>query len=73
MTGNSAAVTRRKVMQWGAAAAAGVCARRALPSPTGAKPAFRLTRLNQFGYDQVDLAPGPLQRQFEQNHALLLG
>jgi hypothetical protein len=37
------------------------------------RPAFKPTLLNQVGYGQVDFAPGPAQRQFEENHALLLG
>src|SRR5437868_3996527 len=29
-------------------------------------------RLSEFGYGEVQLAPGPQQRQFEENHELLL-
>jgi uncharacterized protein len=64
-------LSRRKILQWGAAAAAGACTRQAFPAQA-ARPAFRPTRLTQFDYGQVDLAPGPLQTQFEQNHELLL-
>jgi uncharacterized protein len=68
-------VTRRKVLRWGATAAAGALARRAAMAETptqSRRPAFKPTLLNQVSYAQVDLAPGPTQRQFEENHELLL-
>jgi uncharacterized protein len=46
---------------------------RALTSADKQRPAFKPTLLNQVNYAQVDLAAGPAQRQFEENHALLLG
>ena len=62
-------------MGWGATATAGVCvsrAARALASGAAPRPAFRPTLLNQVAYSQVDLEPGPAQRQFVETHELLL-
>ena len=63
-------------MRLGAAAAAGACAHRAVATIAGSdqqRPAFKATLLNQVDYGQVELSAGPTQRQFEENHALLLG
>ncbi len=62
------------MLQWGAAATVGVCARGAAPLLAETKPQakFKTTLLNQVDYAQVELAPGPAQRQFEENHELLL-
>jgi uncharacterized protein len=69
-------LTRRKMLQWSTAAAVGVCARRGMPAWTDASTrrpaAFRPTLLSEFDYGQVELASCPAQRQFEQNHELLL-
>ena len=69
-------LTRRGVIRWGASATAGLCIRNAVPSWAGTgipRPAsFRPTLLSEVEYGQVELAPGPAQRQFEQNHELLL-
>jgi uncharacterized protein len=56
-------ITRRKLLQR-TTALAGICTAHgfALAKPT----------LSQFDYGEVQLAPGPLQRQFEENHHLLL-
>jgi len=45
------------------------------PASTGnarQRPAFKPTLLNQVTYAQVELAPGPTQRQFEETHEVLL-
>jgi len=63
-------------LRLGAAAAAGACAHRAVATIAGSdqqRPAFKATLLNQVDYGQVELSAGPTQRQFEENHALLLG
>lgn len=67
-------MTRREMLQWGAAATAAVCATNAVPAfaETKRPAAFKATLLNQVDYAQVDLAPGPMQRQFDENHELLL-
>jgi uncharacterized protein len=77
--GQTRGLTRRNVLRWGAAATAGVCARgaawgRALGQAGSdeQRPAFKATRLNPADYARVDLAAGPTQRQFEENHQLLL-
>ncbi|MBZ5581906.1 MAG: glycoside hydrolase family 127 protein [Acidobacteriia bacterium] len=64
-------LSRREALRAGALFAAG--ARAAL----GQERANRAGRspsevLRQFAYNQVQLAPGPLQRQFEENHSLFL-
>jgi len=61
-------------MQWGAAAAAGICAAHGIPAWPGTMPdqPFKAMTLSEFGYGQVAFEPGPLQRQFEENHQLLL-
>jgi uncharacterized protein len=68
-------VTRRTVLGWGAAAA-GCGAGRAIPAfastTATAHPAFQPTHFDEVHYSQVSLDPGPMQTQFEQNHALLL-
>ena len=56
-------ITRRKLLQ-GTTALAGICAGRSF--------ARERPILSQFDYGEVELAPGPLQRQFEENHQLLL-
>ncbi len=68
------AVTRRQALRWTATAGAVLATTRTLPAFARAapRPAFRPTLLAQVDYAQVDLAPGPLQRQFEENHQLLL-
>lgn len=62
------------MLQWSAIAAAAVRpGALAWADATIRQPAaFRPTLLSEFGYGQVELAPGPAQRQFEQNHELLL-
>lgn len=61
--------TRRQILK---TAALGV-ASRALPSlASAAHPAFQPTVFDEVEYGQVDLAAGPMQTQFEQNHELLL-
>jgi DUF1680 family protein len=61
-------------MQWGAAAAAGICAAHGVPAWPGTKQdyPFNAMPLSEFGYGQVAFEHGPLQRQFEENHQLLL-
>lgn len=75
MPNRSSSFTRRKILQWGAAATAGLCA------SGGSQPVFgnELDKkadlsapLSEFGYSQVQFAPGLLQQQFEENHQLLL-
>jgi uncharacterized protein len=76
MKNRSLDISRREVLRWGAAASAGVCARRAVAGLANGelqRTAFKPTQLNQVGYWQVDFEPGPMQRQFEENHELLLG
>jgi uncharacterized protein len=59
--------TRRRLLQWSALSAAlPLSARAARPNPEAAAP------LSQMNYRQMRLAPGPLQSQAQQNHALLL-
>lgn len=67
-------ITRRGALKWGAVAAAGCCASHTLPAFASAisKPVFAPTLLDEVDYAQVELDPGPLQAQFEQNHQLLL-
>jgi len=60
----------------GVAATAGVCTRRAvagLAGGTGERPIFKATKLNQVAYGQVNFEAGPMQKQFKENHELLLG
>lgn len=67
-------ISRRSAMRLGAAAAAGVCTAHGVPAwpkSTQNHP-FKATPLSEFGYGQVALEPGPMQRQFEENHQLLL-
>ena len=75
MRKRSLKVTRRKVLQWGAAASAALATQRAAKAIGAAapqRPAFKPTLLNQVSYAQVDLAPGPTQRQFDQTREILL-
>lgn len=78
MKKHSCAVTRRTVLRLGAAAAAGCAASHAIPVFANANtgiadhPQFQPTVFDEVDYGQVDLAPGPMQTQFEQNHELLL-
>jgi uncharacterized protein len=62
--------TRRQVLKTVALGAAS----RALPAFASAatRPAFQSTVFDEVEYGQVELAAGPMQTQFEQNHALLL-
>lgn len=63
------------MLQWSATATAAAVRPGALAwAEATIRPpaAFRPTLLTEFGYGQVELAPGPAQRQFEQNHELLL-
>ncbi len=66
-------ITRRGALKLGAAAA-GCCASHALPAAAKvlSRPAFEPTLFDEVDYAQVELDPGPLQTQFEQNHQLLL-
>jgi uncharacterized protein len=60
--------TRRQLLQWSVLSAALPLAVRAeRPGYAGAAP------LAQMNYRQMQLAPGPLLNQAQQNHALLLG
>src|ERR1700688_646598 len=60
--------TRRQLLQWSVLSAALPLAVRAeRPGDAGTTP------LAQMNYRQMQLAPGPLQNQAQQNHALLLG
>ena len=74
MRNRSLKITRREALQWGAAAAAGISSQRsiALAASASRRPAFKPTLLNQVTYAQVELAPGPTQRQFEETHEVLL-
>lgn len=74
MRDRSLKITRREALRLGTAAVAGICARRTAQAVVAPQtsPAFRPTLLNQVEYAQVELAPGPTQRQFEENHQLLL-
>jgi uncharacterized protein len=68
-------MTRRGLLKSGATAAAGVCARRIAMASMATethRPAFQPTLLNQVSYAQVDLAPGPTQRQFDSTLQVLL-
>ena len=47
-------------------------AARAIGTTALQRPAFKPTLLNQVYYAQVDLAPGPAQRQFDQTREILL-
>jgi uncharacterized protein len=60
-------VTRRDVLRRGTGAALGVFAGYARAAGTD-----KLDLLSQFEYGDVQLAPGPLQRQFEENRRLLI-
>ena len=68
------AFTRREALQWGGAVAVDLCAQRALPAfaRDAHFPAASTPYLSQFAYSQVELAPGRMQQQFEENHRLLL-
>lgn len=69
----SSKISRRQVLRTGAAAAAGCGVCHALPAlAVTAQPSFQPTLFDEVDYAQVSLDPGPLQTQFEQNHALLL-
>ncbi len=74
MEGNSIrqTITRRRALRLGAAVAAGCASGRACSAFAAARPAFQPTVFDEVEYSQVDLAPGPMQTQFEQNHDLLL-
>lgn len=61
--GEERTITRRKLLQR-TTALAGVCA--------GYNFAHAGPTLSEFGYGEVQLALGPLQQQFEENHELLL-
>src|ERR1700751_770538 len=66
--------TRREILWWGAAAAAGICAKKSEPV-FASEPDRRENApapLSEFGYSQVQFAPGLLQKQFDENHKLLL-
>ena len=68
-------MSRREVLRWGTAAAAGLAAGRAakaIGTASATQPAFKPTLLNQVAYAQVDLAPGPTQRQFDETHEVLM-
>jgi len=68
-------MTRREVLRLGVTATAAACAgRRAKAITTGVSqlPAFKPTLLNQVSYAQVDLAPGPTQRQFDETREVIL-
>ena len=67
-------ISRRRAMQLGAAAAAGVCTAHGAPARLRITQdqTFKATLLSEFGYGQIAFEPGPLQRQFEENHQLLL-
>ncbi len=68
-------ITRRRALTLGTVAAAGCAAGRALPAFASAdvtRPAFQPTVFDEVEYGQVELAAGPMQTQFEQNHELLL-
>lgn len=67
-------LTRRKTLKWGVAAAAGCCASHALSAAASVPGglSFQPTLFDEVDYAQVELDPGPLQTQFEQNHELLL-
>ena len=66
-------ITRRDALKHSARAVAAAV-------PLSAKPAAEvlgslptaLPQLSLFDYSQVELSPGPLQRQFDENHALVL-
>ncbi len=72
---NSSNVTRRQVLQWSATAAAGLYADGSIPAwaKTPERSVAQAAPLSEFSYAQVQLAPGRLQQQFEENHQLLLG
>ncbi len=74
MTKPDARITRRQALKMGAAATACLGAGRALPAfaSGGKRPSFQPTLFYEFDYADVDLGEGPMQRQFEQNHELLL-
>jgi uncharacterized protein len=75
MQNRSLKLTRRALLRSGATVAAGVCARRMATAYAGGephRPAFKSTLLNQVSYRQVDLAPGPTQRQFDETREVLL-
>ena len=61
---------RRTVLKYGALCAAAWGMPRTARSDAAAIPA---TPLSQLGYAQVQLAPGPLERQVRENHRLVLG
>ena len=61
-------LSRRSFLQSASLAAAAFCSRPALFAQTGG-----LVLLNEFGYGDVDLAPGLAQTQFEQTQSVLLG
>jgi DUF1680 family protein len=71
----SSNVTRRRVLRWSATAAAGLYAGARIPSwaQTTGHSEVKASPLSEFGYARVQLAPGRLQQQFEENHQLLLG
>lgn len=45
---------------------------KAISEPAASRSAFKSTLLNQVAYAQVELSPGPTQRQFEETHEVLL-
>src|SRR5580693_2573283 len=60
-------ITRRDALRQGTAAALGIFA-----GSRRAAAANKLDLLSQFEYGEVQFAPGPLQRQLDQNRELLL-
>jgi DUF1680 family protein len=72
MKKQAAGITRRAVLQWGTTAAAGLCMGRAGKAFARESQGLEAAPLNEFGYGQVLFPAGPLQRQFEENHRLLL-
>jgi DUF1680 family protein len=67
--------TRRDFLRWGTTATTGFCLGRALPlsASTAQITGDSTPLLSEFGYSQVDLGPGRMQEQFDENHRLLLG
>jgi uncharacterized protein len=70
-----ASFTRRTFLQTAAAATAATCAARVRPAWAAAVDRGSVaihTPLTTFAYSDVELLDGPLQRQFEENHARFL-
>ncbi len=65
-------ITRRQLLGGTAAAMTGICASRAGARSANSPVSRNAPALSAFDYRQVQLAPSLLERQFQENHRLLL-